>query len=57
VLRYADIEVAGDAGVEDTGGAGHDIDVVNHMYDNGEIIYDKRGKRREVPPLRVSKRR
>jgi len=30
VLRYAGFEVAGDAGVEDAGGAGHDIDVVNH---------------------------
>ena len=32
VLRDAGFEIAGDAGVEDAGGAGHDIDVVNHVY-------------------------
>ena len=46
VLRDAGFEVAGDAGVEDTGGAGHDIDVVNH----GRVwlrLYTRRGKREE----------
>jgi hypothetical protein len=43
VLRYAGFEVVGDAGVEDAGGAGHDIDVVNHRKDSGEIIHGSRG--------------
>jgi hypothetical protein len=30
VLRDSGFEVAGDAGVEDAGSAGHDIDMVNH---------------------------
>ena len=33
VLYDAGFEMAGDAGVEDAGGAGHDIDVVNHRGD------------------------
>jgi hypothetical protein len=33
VLRDAGFEVVGDAGVEDAGSAGHDIDVVNHGRD------------------------
>jgi hypothetical protein len=47
VLRDAGFEVAGEAGVEDAGGTGHDIDVVNHGRDSWEIIYEKREKRRE----------
>jgi hypothetical protein len=47
VLRDAGFEVTGDAGVEDAGGAGHDIDVVNHGRDGWKIIYEKRGKRRD----------
>ena len=45
MLRNAGFELAGDAGVEDAGGAGHDIDVVNHGRDTWAIIYEKREKK------------
>jgi hypothetical protein len=45
VLRDAGFEVAGDPGVEDAGGAGHDIDVVNHGRDSGRL-YTRRGKKK-----------
>jgi hypothetical protein len=44
--------VAGDAGVEDAGGAGHDIDVVNHGRYGGRL-YTRRQKEKRDPSTAV----
>lgn len=53
MLLGAAFEIVADAGIEDAGGVGHDIDMVNHGENYVEIILGGEGKGKRGPSTTV----